>query len=36
MGISKNEGLKKLNSSVTYDRGVLEIWILLQIKHRFR
>ena len=23
MGISKNKGLKKLNSSVTYDRGVL-------------
>ena len=23
MGISKNEGLKRLNSSVTYDRGVL-------------
>ena len=23
MGISKNEGLKRLNSSVTYDKGVL-------------
>ena len=23
IGISKNEGLKRLNSSVTYDRGVL-------------
>ena len=23
MGISKNKGLKKLNNSVTYDRGVL-------------
>ena len=23
MGISKNEGLKRLNHSVTYDRGVL-------------
>ena len=23
MGISKNEGLKTLNNSVTYDRGVL-------------
>ena len=23
MGISKNEALKKLNNSVTYDRGVL-------------
>ena len=23
MGISKNEGLKRLNNSVTYDRGVL-------------
>ena len=22
MGISKNEGLKRLNNSVTYDRGV--------------
>ena len=23
MGISKNEGLKRLNNSITYDRGVL-------------
>ena len=23
MGISKNQGLKRLNNSVTYDRGVL-------------
>ena len=23
MGISKNEGLKRINNSVTYDRGVL-------------
>ena len=23
MGITKNEGLKRLNNSVTYDRGVL-------------
>ena len=23
MGINKNEGLKRLNNSVTYDRGVL-------------
>ena len=23
MGISENEGLKRLNNSVTYDRGVL-------------
>ena len=23
MGISKNEGLKRLNSSVRYDKGVL-------------
>ena len=23
MGISKNKGLKKLNNSITYDRGVL-------------
>ena len=30
MGISKNKGLKKLNNSVTYDRGVLWIWILYQ------
>ena len=22
MGISKNEGLKRLNNSITYDRGV--------------
>ena len=32
MGISKNEGLKRLYNSVTYDRGVLQIWILAQIK----
>ena len=25
MGISKNEGLKRLNNSVTYDRGVLQM-----------
>ena len=25
MGISKNEGLKRLNNSVTYDRGALVI-----------
>ena len=25
MGISKNEGLKRLNNSVIYDRGVLEM-----------
>ena len=23
MGVSKNEGLRRLNNSVTYDRGVL-------------
>ena len=23
MGVNKNEGLKRLNNSVTYDRGVL-------------
>ena len=23
MGISKNEGLKRVNNSVTYDRGIL-------------
>ena len=28
MGISKNQGLKRLNNSVTYDRGVFLIWIL--------
>ena len=33
MGNSKNEALKKLNNSVTYDRGVLQIWILARIKH---
>ena len=33
VGASKNEALKKLNNSVTYDRGVLQIWILVQIKH---
>ena len=33
VGTSKNEALKKLNNSVTYDRGVLQIWILVQIKH---
>ena len=36
MGISKSEGLKRLNNSVTYDRGVLEIWILVQIKHHLK
>ena len=25
MGISKNEGLQRLNNSITYDRGVLQI-----------
>ena len=25
MGINKDEGLKRLNNSVTYDRGVLQI-----------
>ena len=33
LGINKNEALTKLNNSVTYDRGVLQIWILAQIKH---
>ena len=28
MGIIKNKALQKLNNSVTYDRGVLKIWIL--------
>ena len=36
MGFSKNEGLKRLNNSATYDRGVLYIWILIQIKHQFK
>ena len=36
MGISKNEGLKRLNNSVTHDRGVLQIWILAQIKHQLK
>ena len=36
MGISKNEGLKRLNNSVTYDKGVLQIWILVLIKHQFK
>ena len=31
MGISKNKVLKRLNSSVTYDRKVLQIWTLIQI-----
>ena len=26
-GISKNKALKRFNDSVTYDRGVLYIWI---------
>ena len=34
MGISKNEALEKLNSLVTYDTGLLQIWILAQIKHQ--
>ena len=36
MGNSKNEALKKLNNLVTYVRGVLEIWILAQIKHQLK
>ena len=36
MGISKNEGLKRLNNAVTYDRGVLYIWILVQIKQQLK
>ena len=31
VGVSKNEALKKLNNSVTYDKGVLQIWILDKI-----
>ena len=36
MGISKNESLKRLNNSVTYDRRVLQIRILAQIKHQLK
>ena len=36
MGISKNETLEKLNNSVTYDRGVLQIWVLSWIKHQLK
>ena len=36
MGSSKNKGLKRLNNSVTYNRGVLSIWFLAQIKHQFK
>ena len=36
MGISKNKALKIWNNSVTYDRGVLYIWILAQIKHQLK
>ena len=33
IGNSKNEALKKLDNSVTCDTGVLQIWILAQIKY---
>ena len=36
MGISKNEALKRLNNSVTRDRGVLQIWSLVLIKHQLK
>ena len=36
MDISKKEGLKRLNNSLTYDREVLQIWILIQIKHQLK
>ena len=36
IGFSKNEGLKRLNNSVAYDKGVLYIWILVQIKHQLK
>ena len=36
IGISKNEGLKRLNNSVIHDRGVLQIWILAQIKQQLK
>ena len=32
-GITENEGLKRLNNSITYDKGVLQIRILIQIEH---
>ena len=32
MGISKNEALKKLNNSVTYNRGVLSIRMAMRMK----
>ena len=33
-GISKNEALKRLNNSVTYDRGVLEMKMEMRIQMR--
>ena len=36
MDISKKEGLKRLNNSLTHDREVLQIWILIQIKHQLK
>ena len=36
VGISKNEGLKKLSNSVTYDRGVLRMWNVVLIKHQLK
>ena len=36
MGISKNQALKRLNNSVTHDRGVLSIWLLVPIKHQLK
>ena len=36
MSIIKNEALKKLNVLAKYDRGVLHIWILAQIKHQLK
>ena len=30
MGISKNEGLKRLNNSVTHDRGSIVIMMIIQ------
>ena len=36
MDISKNVALKRLNNSVTCDRGVLQIWILAQIKYQLK
>ena len=33
MGISKNEGLKRLNNSVTYDRSIVNVNIQFHLKY---